>query len=266
MRQVVTLALLGLSYLAFGFEINAVKITGQENAQLTFSGAFSGQQPSWKMNGSTLEIVWAEQKLAKEQGEKIEIESPHALIKRVTLTPAGKDSVKARIHLNGSTEDMKERVKFSQQTNEFKLSIDYPKQNASTLKLLQEEQTPLAQAVTSGKVDSSGNYRGAVGMVTGFLLLFVLGAWGFFRVFRKKGVFRGPRRYLIEQLGYCPLGAKAGVSLLKVGQEFVLVGVTPNQISVLSQLPKLQQQYEDESAIERGIFQETVNKHVDQLR
>jgi len=56
------------------------------------------------------------------------------------------------------------------------------------------------------------------------------------------------------------------VSLLKVGTEFVLVGITPNQISMLSHLPKLQEQYAEETGFERGIFKEAVSEEVQRLR
>ena len=57
-------------------------------------------------------------------------------------------------------------------------------------------------------------------------------------------------------------GGKAGVSLIKVGSEFVLVGVSSHQVSFLSSLPKLESQYEDENRFERETFQAAVQQEV----
>jgi flagellar biogenesis protein FliO len=85
------------------------------------------------------------------------------------------------------------------------------------------------------------------------------------RFLKRTGKSRGTRKYLVEQLSFCPLGNKSGVSLLKIGGEFVLVGVTPQQVSLLSALPKLEAQYEDDAQLERSAFREAVHEELSRI-
>jgi flagellar biogenesis protein FliO len=266
MRQVVLLTLIFMGYLAFGYEVENVAVTGQDRAQIEVAGQLPPSAPAWKVQDNVLEVSWPNTKLASKHGEKLELSAPHALIKRVTLLQGANDTLKGRIVINGSMEAIRERMTLSNSGSSTLVSIDYPTQNGNTMKLLQEEQTPIAASAFLQKNESAGSYRTVVGIISLFLLLCVVGGLVFFRFFKGKGALRGARRYLIEQLSYCPLGAKSGVSLLKIGTEFVLVGITPNQISMLSQLPKLQEQYEEETGFERGVFQEAVAEEVQRLR
>src|SRR5690606_14075960 len=80
----------------------------------------------------------------------------------------------------------------------------------------------------------------------------------------KSMVWRGgTRRHLIETVAQAPLaGGKASVAILRVGSEFVMVGVTPNSVSHLSNLPKLQEEYEAETSLERDSFKEAIAQQV----
>ena len=266
MRQIVLLALFFIGYLALGYQVDSVKVGGEDRAQVEFVGQLPEAAPSWRIQDNTVELSWSGTKLAAQHGEKLELSAPHTLIKRVTLIQGAGDTLKGRVVMNGSMEGIRDRIKLVPSGASAVLSIDYPAQNATTMKLLQEEQTPFAPSAFLKKNESSSSYRTVVGIVALFLLICLGGAYLFFRYVKGKGALRGARRYLIEQLSFCPLGAKSGVSLLKIGREFVLVGITPNQISMLSQLPKLQEQYEEETGFERGVFQEAVAEEVQKLR
>jgi flagellar biogenesis protein FliO len=85
---------------------------------------------------------------------------------------------------------------------------------------------------------------------------------------QKKGKLAGSRKYLIENLSYVPLGSnnKNAVCLIKVGSEFVLVGVSPQQVTFLSHLPKLESQYESESKFERNVFEEAIQEELNKMQ
>ncbi|MFM8315766.1 MAG: flagellar biosynthetic protein FliO, partial [Deltaproteobacteria bacterium] len=77
------------------------------------------------------------------------------------------------------------------------------------------------------------------------------------------GNWGGIRKYLVEQLSYVPIGGmKSGVALVKVGGDFVLLGVTPNQVTFLSSLPKLSEQYEEENQFEKNTFNEAIQEQL----
>jgi flagellar biogenesis protein FliO len=266
MRQVLVLALLGFTYLALGAELTSVSVTGQENALVRIAGDLPSESVSWKVVDNTIEFTISQASLAKDHGEKIELISPHALVKRLTFIQASGQAIKGKLIVNGSSEELAKRVKLAKSGDSLVLVVDYPKQNSSALRLLQEEQTPLANLAGGNQTNNQSNSRYVFTLVTLFLVLVSVGIFFLLRILRTKGALRGARKYLIEQLGYCPIGPKSGVSLLKVGKEFVLVGITPNQISMLSHLPKLQEQYEDETGFERVVFKEAVAEEVQRLK
>ena len=41
---------------------------------------------------------------------------------------------------------------------------------------------------------------------------------------------------MIENVAHCSLGSKAGVSVLRIGKDYLLVGVTPQQVNLLATL------------------------------
>lgn len=266
MRQVLILAILGVTYLALGAELTSISVSGQDNALVSLAGEIPAESVSWRVQDNAIEVTISQASINKDQGEKIELISPHSLIKRLSFIQASQSTVKGKVIVNGSAEDLQKRVKLTKSNGGLVLALDYPKQNSTTLRLLQEEQAPLAHLATGAKSNGSTNYQYVFTLITLFFLLCIGGGFFFLKFFRNKGALRGARRYLIEQLGYCPVGPKAGVSLLKVGKEFVLVGITPNQISMLSHLPKLQEQYEEETGFERGVFKEAIAEEVQRLK
>jgi flagellar biogenesis protein FliO len=266
MRQVLIAFLLCCAYFAIGAEVSNVKVTGQDRAELSFLGDLPAEPPTWKISDNTLELMFSGTHLAPEHGGKLELESPHALIKRLSLYSSGDNNLKGKIVLNGSMEGIKKRIQMGRSGKDLVLAVDYPKTESATLKLMQEEQIPLTGLAVAGKSEGSRNYRTAVLLVLFVLLSLGLGAFIFVRFVKNKGGLSGTRRYLIEQLGYYPMGAKAGVSLLRIGKEFVLVGVTPNSINIISHLPKLQEQYEEESGFERGVFKQAIAEEVQRLK
>jgi len=266
MRQVLLLALFGLSYLALGAELKSVSVSGQDNALISMVGEIPAESVSWRVVDNTIELTISEGMIAKEHGEKIELVAPHVLVKRLSFIQSSQASIKGKLIVNGSAEALTKRVKLAKSNGALVLTLDYPQQNSNTLRLLQEEQTPIANLASSSKSVASNDSHYVFTLVTLFLVLCAAGGFFLLRTFRSKGALRGARKYLIEQLGYCPVGPKSGVSLIKVGKEFVLVGVTPNQISMLSHLPKLQEQYEEETGFERGVFREAVAEEVQRLK
>jgi len=139
------------------------------------------------------------------------------------------------------------------------------KLNESVSGFLREEQKPL-NTQTIGKTETKATSHGYYIFVV-CLVLVLAGACTFFviRFLRRNGGFRGSRKFLIEQLSYCPLGTKMGVALLKIGREFILVGVTPNQINILSNMPVLAEQYGEEAKYERDHFDKAVKEELSRI-
>lgn len=266
MKQVFLLALFFFGYVVMGFEITNIEIKDKETAQIIVSGELSSQLPKWGLDKNMVEMVFPQTTLSKKLTEnfKVELDSPHVLIKRLTaVEEAGK--VKMRMVLNGSVEGLKDRIKIIPTEKGVLLAVDYPVQNASALKLLQQEQAPIATAEIKAQKKTSSYNPVAIVIILFLAFTAVLG-FLFVRYTKKQSSLRGTRKYLIEQVSYFPLGAKSGVSLVKVGNEFVLLGVTPQSITTLSHLPKLQTQYEEESGFERGVFRESVAEEMHKMR
>lgn len=237
-------------------EIRSIKVGGEKEAQIVFSGG--GQASATRFSENTIELSFPDSKLAEALQGKLDVDSPHTLVKRISLFDTGSKAVKAVIVVNGSSENLKNRISLAQTPDGLKATLAYPKMESAALTLLQEEQEPIA--FTETKKESPKFPKTQF-----FISLLIIAAAGvatffFMKFLKSKGKWRGSRKYLIEQLGYCPLGAKAGVSVVKVGKEFVLVGVTPNQVTLLSTLPGLERQYEEESHLERGSFKEAIEE------
>lgn len=266
MKQVVFLALFFFGYVVLGFEISNIEVKDKEKAQIVISGELSPQLPQWGSDKNIVDLSFPKTTLSKEltESSKIELDSPHVLVKRLSaIEEAGK--VKIRMVLNGSIEGLKDRIKIIPAEKGVVLSVDYPVQNASALRLLQQEQAPISTAEMRTQKKAS-TYNPIATVIILFLAFSAVLGFLFVRYTKKQTSLRGTRKYLIEQVSYFPLGTKSGVSLVKVGNEFVLLGVTPQSITTLSHLPKLQTQYEEESGFERGVFQESVAEEMHKMR
>lgn len=255
-----------VSAVVFGAEINGVQVSGEDKATVTFQGNLPAQVPSWRVNDGTLEVTFPSTTLGPAIKEKLDMESPHALVRRLSLYAIDDSTVRAKLILNGSTEGMKDRIRLGKDGDQLLLSIEYPKGQSATLNLLKEEQKPISVGPEKSVAATGKGYGLTIAIVLFTLLSAGIATFLFTKFLRKKGGLKGSRKFLIEQLGYCPLGTKTGVSLLKIGSEFVLVGVTPNQVSMLSSLPRLQEQYEEEASFERGVFKESVAEEVRRLK
>lgn len=265
MKQTIWLAIFFFAYLASGYELSGIKRMDGDKALFLFEGNLNDQLPQWSIDRGVVSIVLPNTQLAPKLTEKIEIDSPHILVKKIAAIPDGQ-SVKIRLVTNGSIEALKDRIQIVPAEKGYLISVDYPEKNASALKLLQEEQTPFQVATSKDSKESASGLR-SISIVVGLFLFFsaLLGVV-FVRYMKKQGGFKGSRKYLIEQLSYSPIGQKGGVSLLKVGKEFILVGVTGTQINFLSHLPKLQEQYEEESDFERGVFKDSIAEEMQKIR
>ncbi len=258
-----TLILL-VSATIFGFEISSVKVGGDNQAVIEFVGiGVKSSAPTYKVSGNIVELNFANTTLAQVHQGKLDVSSPHALVHRVSLFESAAKQVRAMVVLNGSLEGLKNRLATSESSQGVVLKVDYPRVGNSTLDLLKEEQLPLQDVSKESKKESKGFQW--VQIVLFLIVVLGAGVSTFFivRFAKAKGTWGGSRKYLIEQLSYVPVGGtKSGVALVKVGSDFVLLGVTQNQVTFLSNLPKLSEQYEEENSFEKNAFNEAVKEQI----
>lgn len=265
MKKLSLFSVLFLSSQLNAYQIQSVKVVGDKAAEIQFVGNGNIPIPTYKVSEGVLELSFVGAQMSEANQGKLDLEAPHALIRRISVYSPEKDLVRARIVINGSSDNLKQRFNLARAENGISATLEYPQGDSATLSLLKEEQMPIANITTEGKKEARFPYLQTVLIL--FLLLTAGGTTFFFvKVLKKKGGLRGSRRHLIEQMGYISLGAKTGVSLIKVGREFVLVGITPTQINFLSNLPKLQEQYDEETHFERGVFREAMNEEVERIR
>lgn len=254
-----------LSVSAFAGQVNKVTVSGDKEAKINLDTTDDVGTPSLKVNENVVELVFANAKLDELSGDPKSIASPHPLLQTVSMIGSER-STKVRIVLNGTVENLKNRLNLAKSPKGYTLSVAYPASESAALNLLKEEQLPIGNAVNAAKTVEarSSSYQ----MVILVLVLALLAAAAFFflRFVKRQNMGKGSRKFLIEQLSYCGVGPKAGVSLLKIGNEFVLVGVTGSSVTLLSGLPKLQQQYEEDSRFERGVFKEAVEEEFDRVK
>jgi flagellar biogenesis protein FliO len=250
----------------FGYSLSGVSVTGEKEALIRFESAEEASVPTLKIIDNVVELTFNGARLEDSQREKQNLSSPHPLVQRVGIYSPDRNTVKGRVVLNGSLENLKNRMTVAKVPGGVTLSIAYPAGENAALNLLKEEQLPIAASLTSTKTAEAHSNRAQ--MIVLVLVLAIFAASGFFfvRFLKKQGVGKGSRKFLVEQMSYCAVGPKAGVSLLKVGNEFVLVGVTSSQVTLISQLPKLQMQYEEDSRFERGVFKEAVEEEYSRVK
>jgi flagellar biogenesis protein FliO len=249
------------------YHINAVTVNGDKQADVAFSLTDAdAPNPTIKIEDNIVELSFNGAELGDRLGDKVELVAPHALVNRVSAFSPEPRTVRARIAVNGSLDNLKNRVSLKRSKDGVTLVVTYPKGENATLDLLKEEQLPFGKGL--GEKPAKTASFGATQILLISLMFVLAGAASYFfvRFLRSKSGAKGTRKYLIEQVSYCPLGPKLGVSLIKVGTDFVLVGVTPNQISMLSTLPKLQREYEDSSSFERENFKQAVKEEFDRIK
>lgn len=265
MKAISLFALCVFAANSHAYQIQSIKVVGEKKAEIQFLGG-AIPVPTYKIAEGVLELSFPGAELTEASQGKLDLESPHALIRRVSVFSPEKNLVKAKIVVNGTVENLKDRISLARIENGLGATLEFPQGESATLNLLKEEQLPIA-SLTAGTKKEGASFP-YLQLVLVIVLLLTAGGTTFYfvKTLKGKGGLRGTRRYLIEQLGYVSLGAKTGVSLLKVGREFVLVGVTPNNVSMLSLLPKLQEQYDDETHFERGVFKEAMTEEVERIR
>lgn len=265
-KSLLALAVFLQSFAFAQFELKEVKVTGDRQVELEFRGLGVAPTPMENIQEGVIELTFTGTQIAESLQGKLDLDAPHMLVRRISVYSPENNVVKAKIVVNGSTENLKSRFSFNKSENGLRAKLDYPKGDSTALALFKEEQEPvLDMKPIKANAGSKIPY-----MQFAMAIIVILAAGGgtlfAFKTLKKKGVIKGgSRKYLIEQMSYMSLGNKAGVSLLKIGHEFVLVGVTPNQVSFLHNLPRLQDQYEDETRLERGAFREAVEEESDRL-
>lgn len=253
-----------MGFASMGAQISSVKVSGENKAVIEFVGSEGKtSNPTYKITGNVVELNFTNASLSPSYQGKLDVSSPHALVHRVSLFEPAPKQVRALVVVNGSIEGLKNRLVLADNSSGTTLTVDYPKVGNSTLDLLKEEQLPLQDTSKESKKESRGFQW--VQLVLFLIVVIGAGASTFFVVkFAKaKGNWGGSRKYLIEQLSYVPVGGtKSGVALVKVGNEFVLLGVTQNQVTFLSNLPRLSEQYADENSFEKSTFNEAVQEQM----
>jgi flagellar biogenesis protein FliO len=133
--------------------------------------------------------------------------------------------------------------------------------------MAKKEELPLFKKAAPAPLTSRpATHWARAALALGLVVLFAVGAIFGFRRLTQQKFSSGSRKYLIEKLSYCPVGPKLGVALIKVGKEFVLIGVGPEQVSFLSTLPKLQAQYEEEQKFEGDSFSAAVEEEYRRIK
>ena len=251
---------------ALGYSLSGISVTGDKEATIRFESPDEASVPTMKIVDNTVELTFNGAHLDENSRDRQSVASPHPLIQRVGLYSPDKTTVKGRVVLNGSLENLKGRLSLTKVPGGVALAVAYPAGENAALNLLKEEQLPLSAGLGSAKIAEAHSNRAQ--MIVLVLVLSIFAASGFFfvRFLKRQNMSKGSRKFLVEQMSYCAVGPKAGVSLLKIGNEFVLVGVTSSQVTLISELPKLQNQYEEDSRFERGVFKEAVEEEYHRVK
>jgi flagellar biogenesis protein FliO len=252
---------------AGNYAFKSVKVSGEKEATLTFQlNGDVATLPTYEVKDNTIELTFPGAEISESARDKADLNQPHPLVHRVATFSSDKGAVKTRILVNGTAEDLKDRVKLTKTADGVQVAIAYAKGTSPAAALLSDEDLPIGQTVTTAKNVPKDISAYQIIMLFFVVVLSGAGTYFFVRFMKKARNLGGSRKHLVEQMSYCPLGPKMGVSLLKVGTEFVLVGVTPNQVTFLSNLPKLQTQYDTESAFERDNFKVAVEEELGRRR
>jgi len=251
----------------FAYELSSIKVTGEEHAEVDFQmSSRRTALPKLSFKNNVVELSFMGASLSRIYQGKVDYPSPHILIRRINAYETKEGNVKVGLVLNGSLDSIKERVQLHNGPSGVKLEIKLPLSEDSTISWLQQEQTPLSLTQEPERKRASGELPFRFVMITLLIGLAGVASYFFVKFYKNKIGPRGKRKFLIEQLSYCPLGNKMGVAILKVGNEFVLVGITPNQISYLSSLKKLENNFLEDAKFERSAFGLAVKDEISKLK
>lgn len=260
------------SFIALGISANAytldgVTVQGGERAEVLFNIKHAEESvPQIQVNGNAVEIVFLGAEIAKEMTQR-SWSAVHPLIQSISVAPE-KSSVKAKMVIAGTAEELKKRVKLEKNEKAVRLLVEYPlgAVGATASRWQDSELLPI------GNLDAKAEKaKGGQPLVVLFVVIFLVLVSGGVAVWYIKNAKghpfkRGSRKYLIEQVAYHSLGNRNGVSLLKIGAEFVLVGITPQNVTMLSTMPELKKRYDDESQFEREEFKVAVEDELGRLK
>lgn len=251
---------------ASAWEISSIRVAGETAAQIQLSSPEAPETtPALTIRESVVEFTLPGASLHSSFGGKLKLSAPHALIRTLSAVQ-DKKGVVVVMDVNGSVEGLKNRLRFQRDASGLALRFELPTKITGALELAKEEQQPLHAAVAETKPEVTG--FGARQIFLILLVFAIAGVITYFvvRFLQTKVKASGNKKYLIESLAHCSLGNKTGVSLIRVGREFVLVGVTPNQVNLISALPALQAQYEEETRFERESFRDAVDEEIARLK
>lgn len=251
---------------SWAYTLDGVTVQGGDRAEVLFNIKQAEESvPQIQVNGSAVEIVFLGAEFSKEMTQR-SWSSVHPLIQSLQLS-GEKGSVKAKLLVAGTAEALKKRVRLEKNEKAVRLFIDYPlnAEGKTASRWQDSEQLPLGNLDAKTEKAKSGQPLVVIFVV--MLLVVVSGAVAVWYIKNAKGhpFKRGSRKYLIEQVAYHSLGNRNGVSLLKVGSEFVLVGITPQNVTMLSHLPELKKRYEDETQFEREEFKVAVEDELGRI-
>jgi flagellar biogenesis protein FliO len=244
--------------------VSSVKIDGESEGVLHFH-CTGCESPAMSIRDNVVDLKWPSTALDSSYHGKFEVSHPHPLISRVSVFESGAD-LKAVVLVKGTTENLSDRVRVKTVPDEIAISVAFANPNASALSLFQKaEDVPVnvGAQVVSAKTPGARSY--ALGVALG-LLITALGTFAIVRWMKLKGKQGGTRRFLIEKMAYLPLEGKSGVCLLKIGTELVLIGITGQSVSFLSSLPRLQEEYDSESRLERRAFKDAVEEEFKRIQ
>ncbi len=240
-------------------ELNQVRVGGESVATVDFllAGGGSAVPTLTVLDENRLEITIPSMQLAGHFNGNYFQRAPHANIRSLELRNAEKGIV-GELNLVGGNAGKRFKL------DKGRISIESSNESRSFLKMAQDEQSPfIGESLKKGSgVAASGSKIWF--LLGGVLFLALSGGILLYGWLTKKRKVSGGRKYLIEQLSYTPYGPKTGVSLVKIGGEFMLIGITPHQISLITNLNGLKAQYEEERQYEREAFQEVVRSEVRQ--
>ncbi len=252
------------SWPCFGAQIQSVKVAGDSSAEVSFlSDTALPSMPKLNVDGNRVDLTFPGVSVAASLLSQSEISSPHALVQKITVSALEGGGAQVRLVVNGSTEKLRDRVKLQKNDGTVALVLTYPSASTATLKLFQEEQSSIATAAAP-----STEAKGGFGWFRLLLIMVLFAAagattWFVVKFAKKRAVWSGSRKHLIELVASAAVGDnKASVAIVRVGTEFVMVGVTASQVNLISRLPKLEAQFEEESSLERGSFKEAIEEEV----
>ncbi len=248
--------------------LQTVEVSGDTSAQLSFlADGPLPTTPKMSVQENRIELLFPGVKLSGSLVKNSEVGSTHALVQKIQVVPDSVGDAKVKIIVNGSLDKLRDRVKLAKKDGSVQMTLAYASGSEATLKLLQEEQ----EALPTQKA-ASPEVRGGFGWLRLMLVLALFslvgaGTWFGLKFAKRRVGWVGSRKHLIETLAQVPVGGgKASVAVLRVGTEFVMVGITGSNVSLLSTLPKLQEQYEEESLLDRESFREAIVQQTNRTR